>query len=357
MKKIINLNDPALNKAGPRKKKNQTERLDEFAMSLKTGSDIVTEIATSSKVFGNEAANKCGLDFDLFDLDENSCNDFISSFLNHIVRPLNYVYKTDNDIVYEICVIVMMPEMGQVKGQYAVLKTENNVSYSYHFAEKIWDKIQEEQVMPPQTLRALEKNGPEIRLQQMFLSGGFTMDAYKNFLEKNEPFVKLFYKVCDYIEPHYIESADEKGRHKIEFLMFPRDAGKCYGFRVLYDDGEFILQQSLAYMRFVHPSDTYWDDPEKDRYQDYCREVGRTRDIEKMADCLCRLADHYFADETGIIPLSLDSYMRVKNFNPLIYNYICADNKSRPLTDSEEEAENAAVEQLLAYAEEKENTN
>lgn len=54
MKKIINLNDPALNKAGPRKKKNQTERLDEFAMSLKTGSDIVTEIATSSKVFGKK---------------------------------------------------------------------------------------------------------------------------------------------------------------------------------------------------------------------------------------------------------------------------------------------------------------
>lgn len=353
MKKIISLNDPAFNKTGPRKKKNQTERLDEFALSLKNGADIVTEIATSSKTFGAEAAKKCGLDFELFDLDENSCNDFISSFFNHIVSPLNYVYRTENDIVYEICVIVMKPEMGQITGQYAVLKTENNISYSYHFKEEVWDKIQEEQVMPPQTLRALEENGPEIRLQQMFLSGGFTMEAYKNFLKKNEPFVKLFGKVYDYVEPHYIESADENGKHKIEFLMFPRDAVKCYGFRVLYDDGEFILQQSLDYMRFVHPSETYWDDPEKDRYQDYCREVGRTRDIEKIADCLCRLADHYFVDETGMIPLSLNSYMKVKNYEPLIYNYIC--DKNRPLTDSEEEAEDAAVEQLLAYSEEKKN--
>ena len=45
--------------------------------------------------------------------------------------------------------------------------------------------------------------------------------------------------------------------------------------------------------------------------------------------------------------------MKVKNYEPLIYNYIC--DKNRPLTDSEEEAEDAAVEQLLAYSEEKKN--
>lgn len=48
-------------------------------------------------------------------------------------------------------------------------------------------------------------------------------------------------------------------------------------------------------------------------------EVGNTEDIDKIADILRKLDIHYLEEDVASIPLSLNAYMKVASFNPVVY--------------------------------------
>lgn len=57
-------------------------------------------------------------------------------------------------------------------------------------------------------------------------------------------------------------------------------------------------------------------------------EVGNTEDIDKIADILRKLGDHYLEEDVASIPLSLTAYMKVASFNPVVYE-VCYMDKER----------------------------
>ena len=64
-------------------------------------------------------------------------------------------------------------------------------------------------------------------------------------------------------------------------------------------------------------------------------EVGNTEDIDKIADILRELVDHYLEEDVASIPLSLTAYMKVTSFNPVVYE-VCYMDKERKQRTLEE---------------------
>ena len=58
-------------------------------------------------------------------------------------------------------------------------------------------------------------------------------------------------------------------------------------------------------------------------------EVGNTEDIDKIADILRELGDHYLEEDVASIPLSLTAYMKVTFFNPVVYEVCYMDKENR----------------------------
>ena len=78
-------------------------------------------------------------------------------------------------------------------------------------------------------------------------------------------------------------------------------------------------------------------------------EVGNTEDIDKIADILRELGDHYLEEDVASIPLSLTADMKVTFFNPVVYEGCYMDKKRKQRTVEEEKLRKEAVQELLIY--------
>ena len=78
-------------------------------------------------------------------------------------------------------------------------------------------------------------------------------------------------------------------------------------------------------------------------------EVGNTEDIDKVADILRELGDHYLEEDVASIPLSLTAYMKVTSFNPVVYEVCYMDKERKQMTVEEEKLRKEAVQELLIY--------
>ena len=78
-------------------------------------------------------------------------------------------------------------------------------------------------------------------------------------------------------------------------------------------------------------------------------EVGNTEDIDKIADILRELGDHYLEEDVASIPLSLTAYMKVASFNPVVYEVCYMDKERKKRTVEEEKLRKEAVQELLIY--------
>ena len=78
-------------------------------------------------------------------------------------------------------------------------------------------------------------------------------------------------------------------------------------------------------------------------------EVGNTEDIDKIADILRELGDHYLEEDVAFIPLSLTAYMKVTSFNPVVYEVCYMDKERKQRTVEEEKLRKEAVQELLIY--------
>ena len=78
--------------------------------------------------------------------------------------------------------------------------------------------------------------------------------------------------------------------------------------------------------------------------------IGRTQeDIDKIADILRELGDHYLEEDVASIPLSLTAYMKVTSFNPVVYEVCYMDKERKQRTVEEEKLRKEAVQELLIY--------
>ena len=78
-------------------------------------------------------------------------------------------------------------------------------------------------------------------------------------------------------------------------------------------------------------------------------EVGNTEDIDKIADILRELGDHYLEEDVASIPLSFTAYMKVTSFNPVVYEVCYMDKERKQRTVEEEKLRKEAVQELLIY--------
>lgn len=84
--------------------------------------------------------------------------------------------------------------------------------------------------------------------------------------------------------------------------------------------------------RFSYGKKLYFssaDDEELYDREPFTVEVGNTEDIDKIADILRELGDHYLEEDVASIPLSLTAYIKVTSFNPVVYEVCYMDKENR----------------------------
>ena len=108
------------------------------------------------------------------------------------------------------------------------------------------------------------------------------------------PFVDVVYDGDDY---------------EFEISLEPKDPC-CFGFKVVYHNGSSLLLQNIESIDIsCVPGMEYIENDEElyDR-EPFTVEVGNTEDIDKIADILRELGDHYLEEDVASIPLSLTAY-------------------------------------------------
>ena len=149
------------------------------------------------------------------------------------------------------------------------------------------------------------------------------------------PFVDVVYDGDDY---------------EFEISLEPKDPC-CFGFKVVYHNGSFLLLQNIESIDIsCVPGMEYIENDEElyDR-EPFTVEVGNTEDIDKIADILRELGDHYLEEDVASIPLSLTAYMKVTSFNPVVYEVCYMDKERKQRTVEEEKLRKEAVQELLIY--------
>ena len=125
----------------------------------------------------------------------------------------------------------------------------------------------------------------------------------------------------------------------------------CFGFKVVYHNGSFLLLQNIESIDIpCVPGMEYIENDEElyDR-EPFTVEVGNTEDIDKIADILRELGDHYLEEDVASIPLSLTAYMKVTSFNPVVYEVCYMDKEIKQRTVEEEKLRKEVVQELLIY--------
>ena len=138
--------------------------------------------------------------------------------------------------------------------------------------------------------------------------------------------------------------------YEFEISLEPKDPC-CFGFKVVYHNGSFLLLQNIESIDIsCFPGMEYIENDE-DLYdrEPFTVEVGNTEDIDKIADILRELGDHYLEEDVASISLLLTAYMKVTSFNPVVYEVCYMDKESKQRTVEEEKFRKEAVQELLIY--------
>ena len=148
----------------------------------------------------------------------------------------------------------------------------------------------------------------------------------------------------------FVDVVDDGDDYEFEFSLEPKDPC-CFGFKVVSHNGSFLLLQNIESIDIsCVPGMEYIENDEElyDR-EPFSVGVGNTEDIDKIADILRELGDHYLEEDVAMIPLSLSSYMKVTSFNPVVYEVCYMDKERKQRTAEEEELRKKAVQELLVY--------
>ena len=138
--------------------------------------------------------------------------------------------------------------------------------------------------------------------------------------------------------------------YEFEISLEPKDPC-CFGFKVVYHNGSFLLLQNIESIDISCVLGMEYIENDEELYdrEPFTVEVGNTEDIDKIADILRKLGDHYLGEDVASIPLSLTAYMKVASFNPVVYEVCYMDKKRKKRTVEEEKLRKEAVQELLIY--------
>ena len=360
MNKIINLNNPNIQKP---KENNPTELLDVFIASTKENVEMMELIVDASKRFGEIAAKECGLDFNLFQVKESSADNFVHTMARRIVTPLFYEYTDEEGVYYEIGISIQAPTEDGTYGEYSMSKVENRKIFDFDYKEEKWFEREDDfdefendiedneggKIKDPRFEELIESEEPESEIAEL-LSGAFTFDEYLEIKKNNGPFFELFNLVHGYMDPDFEEFSTDTGENVVVLSVVPKETW-IFGFKLRYENGSFSLCQvidSLELLSLPGLEHIEYNNSLMNR-ETYFHEVGTTADIKEAARILRELADHYITEDVGIVPLSLNAYMKVSEFAPPVYKICHIDGTDAPMTAAEKRCRDKAVKELLVY--------
>ena len=360
MNKIINLNNPNIQKP---KENNPTELLDVFIASTKENVEMMELIVDASKRFGEIAAKECGLDFNLFQVKESSADNFVHTMARRIVTPLFYEYTDEEGVYYEIGISIQAPTEDGTYGEYSMSKVENRKIFDFDYKEEKWFEREDDfdefendiedneggKIKYPRFEELIESEAPESEIAEL-LSGAFTFDEYLEIKKNNGPFFELFNLVHGYMDPDFEEFSTDTGENVVVLSVVPKETW-IFGFKLRYENGSFSLCQvidSLELLSLPGLEHIEYNNSLMNR-ETYFHEVGTTADIKEAARILRELADHYITEDVGIVPLSLNAYMKVSEFAPPVYKICHIDGTDAPMTAAEKRCRDKAVKELLVY--------
>lgn len=241
-------------------------------------------------------------------------------------------------------------------------ETNNMTDESVDEATKIiMDKLQKyrngevklteppEIVISPEYQAILDTGKPEVEVAEMFLYSYLTFDQYQEFKNKNSAYVELHDQVHEFLAPRFLPHPEKEGISQLEFYLELKSSN-CYGFQIYCENGELELVQVLQYLNFMNTSsEEDWEKYKRKEYWDLYRSVGKTRDVNLVADYIRHIEKHNFNSFTGVFPLSLKAYMVIKEVDPMDYEIVRIDDENRKLTSEEEIAKQAALDKIAVY--------
>lgn len=362
MSKIVKFNQ---------KEKSPAHTLELFLDFSKRGLETAEIVIERSKIAGYAAATAADLDFRKFTISNEMASDFIYAIANFVIVPLCYHYE-DEETVYEMIISTHNPESEESMEETVLMKQEDGKIFHFDFTTSEWveecdpdeevdkegieegcsyeDSFDYDDEPNPAYYELLESRVPESQLAVEIVGGsGFTWEEYLEIKEENSLYFELFDRVHSFMRPICRDALIGTGK-PAELGLIPRDVD-CFGLEVGCEDGKLKLFQMIAAEDIGNVDEMlYLDDDEALLMRElYEEEVGSTENVQEMAEILRELADHYHRRETGIIPLSLNTYMKITSFRPLDYEIHSLKDTEVLMTAEEKTLMNKAIAEITAY--------
>lgn len=124
----------------------------------------------------------------------------------------------------------------------------------------------------------------------------------------------------------------------------------CYGFQVYCENEELELVQVLKYLDFMDIENKEdWKKYKKEEYWDLYKSVGKTKDVNLIADYVRHIGKQDCNTFTRVIPLSLKAYMLVKDAESMDYEIVHVSGENQELTPEEESAKQSALGKIAIF--------
>lgn len=201
----------------------------------------------------------------------------------------------------------------------------------------------------PEYQKVLDSGEPEAEIAETFLYSSHTFDQYQEFKKENGAYFDFFNEAHEFLTPGFIAHQEMNGTSQLDFFLKPKNTC-CYGFQVYCENEELELVQVLKYLDFMDiDSEEDWKKYKKEEYWDLYKSVGKTKDINLIADYVCHIGKQELDTFTGVIPLSLKTYMLIKDAESMDYDIVHVSGENQELTPEEESAKQSALEKIAIY--------
>lgn len=242
------------------------------------------------------------------------------------VEALNFVFRSERGYEFLVNLVISDSENGdeeefQLFFGSVLTHIKENTVYVFNWDTKQW-------VPAPQTPVWLEdamKRGGATAVFLQFCLDCFSEQLLDNapedgrqeylneLVEKHKPIIDLYEKLDGLMDFDLLySSADEQSC----FGLFP-DNPQAQGIAVIHDGDKFCVWQYLDndeidFARQAH-SDLSGANTDIDFCSSLCRTGFTEKDIEKTADSLRTILDHYYPEDVYLFPISGERYVKVSN--------------------------------------------
>ena len=204
-------------------------------------------------------------------------------------------------------------------------------------------------IISPEYQKLLDSGKPETEIAETFLYSYHTFEQYQEFKKENGAYFDLFNEVHEFLTPGFIAHQEMDGTSQLDFFLRLKNAC-CYGFQIDCEKEELELVQVLKYLDFMDiENEEDWEKYKKEEYWDLYKSVGKTKDVNLIADYVRHIGKQDCNTFTGVIPLSLKTYMLVKDTESMDYDIVHVSGENQELTPEEESAKKSALEKIAIY--------